>query len=187
MADPDLDHFLSIPWCADLIQRPNTTTKTAGSRQPKTSTEDSLLAETLATDSTIKACLLFYPTPIAGTTTRVEEVSLLFTLGHGVNGWANTLHGGIVATTVDEAMGMLVSVNKRIPESGIKMPTLTAFLNVQYLKKIETPSTVVVTARFQEVKGRKYFVEAFLRDGEGVVRAKAEALFVGPRRVEGKL
>ena len=40
------------------------------------------------------------------------------------------------------------------------------------------PQTVVVETRLREVNGRKYVVEADLKDSDGVVLAQGEALWI---------
>jgi len=113
----------------------------------------------------------------------------MVTLGTGMNGGAFALHGGIIATLMDDAIGTLLTVNKFGKEDGKAIPlsssTVTAYLNVQYLKPVKTPQTVLIVARCKEVKGRKYFMEAEVKDGEGNVLAKADSLWI--RIVRGKL
>ncbi|KFY04005.1 hypothetical protein V490_00029 [Pseudogymnoascus sp. VKM F-3557] len=88
--NPDLAHFLTIPWCATLLSAPTITLLPALSRVPKRSTEDSLFAATLRTPSTIHAMLSFSApcsAPTAASTLSgplAEEVSTLMSLGAGL-------------------------------------------------------------------------------------------------------
>ncbi len=179
MADRDQVFFQSIPWCAKILDEPNTIMAPIWSRQYKQSTEDALFAETLNTDHTIQACLSFYKRPPAGVT-HVTEVHALVSLGYGVNGYPRICHGGIVATIMDEVMGVLVTVNKKenLENATLRTGTVTAYLNVTYLKPVATPQTVHVTAKSQGVKAPKHYIEASVKDGNGTVLAKAEALWV---------
>jgi acyl-coenzyme A thioesterase PaaI-like protein len=109
---------------------------------------------------------------------RVDEVRTLLSLRSGLNGNPRVCHGGIVAAIMDEVMGVLLTVNKDLENAPVRRATVTAFLNVTYLKAVTTPQVVLVTAKFQEVKGRKYFIESAVLNGEKAVLAKANALFV---------
>jgi acyl-coenzyme A thioesterase PaaI-like protein len=61
---------------------------------------------------------------------------------------------------------------------ALRGDTLTAYLNVSYVKPVGTPGTVLVSARFKEIMGRKHFLEATIKGGDGVVLSRAEALFI---------
>jgi len=186
MAEPDEAHFRSIPWCSQLIDDPAFTITPTFSRQFKSSTEDSLFAETLQTNNTINACLSVYRRP-SPPETFIPEVRTLLTLGSGLNGGAHVLHGGITAAIIDDVIGTLLTVNKDGKSLPLTWNTLTASLNVRYLRRVETPGTVVVVARCREVKGRKYFMEAEVRDGEGQKLAEAESLWIGINKSKEKL
>jgi acyl-coenzyme A thioesterase PaaI-like protein len=183
--EPDLAHFQNIPWCAQLLSSSNIVITPTNSREYKASTEDALFAETFKTDDTIRACLSFYSRPAPGIP-RIEEIHTLLALGYRLNGYPARAHGGVIATLIDEEMGMLLSVNKKLGFLGTQGDTVTAYLNVTYLKPVETPGTVLVSARFREVTGRKYFLEAMIKAGSGEVLAKAEALWIGLEKSNSK-
>lgn len=195
MANRDQEsYFRSIPWCRKLLDDPDFQTTTTFSRQYKESTEDSLLAETLKTDNTVRAVLSLcrHPRDISPEgaekkALRIDEVRTIVSLGSGMNGHSHILHGGIVATLLDEVMGILLTSNKDPANASIQGETFTAYLHVNYLKPVDTPQTVLVTARFRELKGRKHFIESTIEDGDGAVLAKGEALWVGIRESKEKL
>ncbi|TVY32686.1 Verlamelin biosynthesis protein B [Lachnellula occidentalis] len=170
----------SIPWCAALISGPNIVILPTESRAPKTSTEDALFARTLKTSDTISGCLTFYDQPgDSSASAPINRINTLVSLGSAVNGYPHVAHGGIVATLIDEVMGLLLSVNKHpkvaFPDVG---RTVTAYLNVTYLKPVVTPSTILVSASFRETVGRKLFLNASVEDSCGVALARAEALWI---------
>jgi len=103
------------------------------------------------------------------------------TLGTGMNGGALLLHGGIIATLMDDVIGTLLTVNKDANSLPLTHKTVTASMNVSYLKPVPTPGTVLVVARCREVRGRKLYMDAEVRDGEGVLLAKADSLWIGPK------
>lgn len=102
-----------------------------------------------------------------------------------MNGGPNALHGGIIAALMDDVIGTLLTINK--DGEAINSSTVTATLNVRYLRKVVTPQTVVVVARCREVKDRKVFMEAEVVDGEGNVLAKADSMWIKARGLKVKL
>lgn len=184
--EPDLLHFQSIPWCASLIADPFFTTTPTFARQFKESTEDSLIAETLRTTNTISHCLSIYRVPLKGKT-WIEEVRTFVTLGNGMNGGPNLLHGGMIATLLDEAMGLLLTVNKDDHGGPLSAATVTAKLDIRYLKTIWTPGTVMAVAQCTRREGRKFWQEAWIADCDGTVLARADALWISMLKREQKL
>ncbi|KAG9235266.1 HotDog domain-containing protein [Amylocarpus encephaloides] len=177
MEEADLAHFHSIPWCSALLKDPNIVITPTFSRQPKPNTEDSLLALTLRSPTTIPRCLSFHPKPTPSSPS-IASVCTLFTLGPDLNGGPRVLHGGMIATLMDDVMGTLLTIKKdgdAMPLSGV---AVTGTLNVRYLRRIPTPGTVLVVARVQEVRGRKYDMAAEVMGGEGEVFARAESLWI---------
>lgn len=185
--------FLRIPWTASLLQDPDLITWTPGSRLPKRTGEDSLFATTLSTPLTINSCVSVYKHP-QPTDAHIEEVTTFFTLGTGMDGHPGILHGGIVASLLDEGMGILQAVNyeralgmKEGEGASSVLGSFTAFLNIRYLQPVRTSRAAVVVARFRKREGRKDWIDAEVRqcesgeDGAVVICARADALFVVPR------
>ena len=200
--------FLRIPWAASLLNRPNIITRVPGSRKYKASTEDSLFAEILKTPRTIRSCISFYTRP-AASQKQVDEVSTLMTLGDGINGHPGTMHGGIVAAILDEAMGILQTVNYErdhiaavgtgraegeLPPFGVG--SYTRELKVQFLKPVLTPGNLIATARYIKRDGRKEWIYAEIKqrfgadedyDGDEIICATAEGFFLEVKNKPSKL
>ncbi|KAG0650427.1 Verlamelin biosynthesis B [Hyphodiscus hymeniophilus] len=183
MEEPDLAHFTSIPWCSAILSNPAYKTTPTFSRHPKPTTEDSLIAVSLSSPSTISHCLSLYVPP-ASPETFVSEIITLLTLGAGMNGGVDMLHGGIIATLLDDVMGTLLTVNKDRGGVPLTQGTVTASLSVRYLKGVRTPGTVAVWARCRRREGRRFWLEGEVRDAEGMAVARGEAVWV---RVDGKV
>ncbi len=177
---PNLDHeyFQSIPWCAKLVAGTDVVIVPTPSRQRKESKEDELVAVTLKTDKTIRSWLTFYKRPASGTTTRVDEVYNLLSLGPGVNGYVNLVAGGITAVILDECMGILGLINKNLGVKGAGGFMVTAYLNINYLKAVPTPGIYLATTTLREARGRKCYFDASIKDGEETVLATAESLWI---------
>jgi hypothetical protein len=82
-------------------------------------------------------------------------------------------------------MGILTTINKD-RKSMPKGDIVTAYLTVKYRKPVATPQTVLVSAGFRKVEGRKYFIDGMVKDGFGTILAIAEALWIQPE-LSGKL
>ncbi|KAL3419941.1 thioesterase superfamily protein [Phlyctema vagabunda] len=191
MDDPDLTFFRSVPWCAALINDPLYKITPTLARQPKSSTEDELWAVTLKTAQTFPHCLSFSASPSSPSPSQkpyISSLRMLISLGAGLNGHPDVCHGGILATILDDSMGFLLVLNAAL--SGGEMEnrkTSTVSLNVRFLQPVKTPNIIRVDASIKEVKGRKHFCEAIIRDHEGVKMAEADALWIAHRVEEPKL
>jgi acyl-CoA thioesterase FadM len=107
-------------------------------------------------------------------------------LGTGMNGAPFMLHGGIVATLMDDVVGTLMTVNETTTEDEKSVPlssaAVTAYMNIQYRSPITTPQTVLVIAKSREFKGRKFYLDSEIRDEYGHVLASAESLWIAVRQ-----
>ncbi|KAH8158059.1 hypothetical protein CIB48_g10187 [Xylaria polymorpha] len=172
----DHAHFAAIPWCASHLQGDRVVTGASPSRTLKSTSEDSLFAETLNSERGIVRMLRVYIEPLSPTE-RVNEVKAFLTLGSGLNGYPNVCHGGLVMTILDEVIGMLVPINQ---DRG-RMPVgtyMTAYLNTTFLKPVLTPGTILTRTWFTKVEGRKYFTQGTIEDEKGVILARADALYI---------
>jgi len=105
-----------------------------------------------------------------------ESVSLLL-LGTALGGHPNVIHGGVLATMLDEALGRLAL--RHAPS------VVTARLEIDYkaptrVKRGES-ALVVVKGSVAEVQERKVKVKGEIRDSKGKLLVQSEALFVVPR------
>ncbi len=92
-----------------------------------------------------------------------------------------------MATLLDEVMGSLVLVNNKLEDLETSDTVVTAYLKVNYLKPVQTPQTVLVTAHFKEIVGRKYYIEGSVQDYSGTVLASGEALWLRQNSQREKL
>ncbi len=80
-------------------------------------------------------------------------------------GWAGIVHGGLLATVLDEAL--IYAAGAR----GFKC--VTGEVTVRYVKPASTGVTYVLRGRFVEDKGRIVLAESVLLDGESQEVARA--------------
>lgn len=82
-------------------------------------------------------------------------------------GWRSTVHGGLLATVLDEAMVQAAGA------AGLKC--VTAEITVKFRKPALTGEPCRVSARVTETRGRIVFAEAGIADGSGQALAQATA------------
>ncbi len=93
-----------------------------------------------------------------------------FVLGERYQGGGGFVHGGIIATLLDEAMGKVC----RFREAR----AVTAELTVEYLKPISVDEQILVEGRETGQKGRNLFIAGEIRNEAGEILARGRARFV---------
>ena len=84
------------------------------------------------------------------------------------------LHGGIIATLLDEAMGKVSRFR------GVR--AVTAELNIEYLRPVPVEQEIVVEGREVGAQGRNYHRTGEIRNAKGDVLARGRARFVDVTR-----
>lgn len=154
-----------------------------------TNTGNTFVGRSLATEDTILAWQSFhsYPSPnppFPGGHSEAShgEIITILKIGSGVNGHIDICHGGFVSLLLDEIKGTAAdSIRPQYKN------TMSAYLKVDYKKPVPTPTVVLCRAWVQRTEGRKMFTEGTIEDGEGVVYAKGEALFIVIPKVMAKV
>lgn len=93
-----------------------------------------------------------------------------FQFGPELQGGNRTLHGGIIAVVLDEAMGKLTRL------AGVR--AVTAELQIEYLRPIPVNEPVEVEAQETRRDGRNLHYQAEIRNREGKPLARGHARFV---------
>ncbi len=107
------------------------------------------------------------------------EVKAPFTPQAEHQGWPGFMHGGLVATMLDEAMGWVTMSH------GIW--AVTGKINVRYRDPVPLFQPVTVVGMIAKNRGRWVTVRAEVRSSEGAVLSEADAIFMrvsGDRQVE---
>lgn len=102
-----------------------------------------------------------------------------FTPQHEHQGYPGHMHGGLVATLLDEAMGWCIAFRGAW--------AVTGKMNVRFREPVPLLKTVTVSALIERDRRRWLVVKAEVRTPEGKVLAEADALFMrvsGERREE---
>jgi uncharacterized protein (TIGR00369 family) len=90
-------------------------------------------------------------------------------------GYSQFVHGGVVATMLDEAMGW--AMLHLVGEYGV-----TRTLRVDYRRPVAVERSIVVRARVLRIEGRSVTLESSVTDERGRVLAAAEGDWVTVRK-----
>jgi len=93
-----------------------------------------------------------------------------FRLGAEYQGGPGFIHGGIIATVLDEAMGKVSRFSD--------VRAVTAELTVEYLKPVRVDQEICVEAFESQREGRHLFHQGEIRDTEGELLARGRGRFV---------
>lgn len=175
----DEDYFRRIPWCREYLDNPSYAPANTGIPRDWDPTgagsHHTFLTKTLNTPDTIAASYTLQKKPAEGQS--VIEIMTLMALGSDMNGHIDTLHGGTVATILDEIAGVMLHTGRR-PGGNPSSHVFTAYLNVSYKKPVRTPQIIIVKARIAFVEGRKEKVLVEMLNRYDEVLSSAEALFI---------
>ncbi len=98
------------------------------------------------------------------------KVQCLFRVPRRFEGPPGHVHGGIIATILDEAMGK-VNRPKRIV-------ALTRRMSIDYLQPVPLGVPLIAVGWAVRQEGRKHFHAGEIRTQEGAVLARSEGLFI---------
>ncbi|GJE99470.1 thioesterase/thiol ester dehydrase-isomerase [Phanerochaete sordida] len=103
-----------------------------------------------------------------------EAVGILH-VGTALCGHEGIVHGGLLATLLDESLGRIALLN--LPDKiGV-----TANLNINYRAPTRADQFIVIKTKLDEKNGRKVRVSGVIEDVDGKVLAEANALFIQPK------
>ncbi|KAF6809267.1 thioesterase family protein [Colletotrichum musicola] len=169
----------SLPWCRALLTAPGTTTFIPPSRVPEnTNPHDRLFGKTLNNSEGIPACICFHKETPGNTV--ITEISTLFALSRGIDGYPKIAHGGLCAVLIDEVLGILIQRNMDTDRDSpvFRMNTVTASMDIKYLKPVATPAVVLGVGRIKEIKGKRILLRAVIKDAEGAELVTCDSLWV---------
>jgi uncharacterized protein (TIGR00369 family) len=98
------------------------------------------------------------------------SVVCLVTVRDCFEGPPGYVHGGIIATLLDETMSKSVR--------SLGLTAVTRQMEVEYLRPVHSEAPIRLEGRILRSEGRKHFTEASIRDARGHVLASAKGLFI---------
>ncbi|KAJ9098666.1 hypothetical protein QFC21_004314 [Naganishia friedmannii] len=130
------------------------------------------------TSSVLRGPSMFAVPPLAFIKSNESAGIIVVHVGRSLCGHDGIVHGGLLATVLDECLGRNALLN--IPSKiGV-----TATLNVQYKKPTKADQFIVVRTELDAVAGRKVNVSGSIESLDGEILATAQALFVEPKYAE---
>ena len=99
-----------------------------------------------------------------------HSIVSVVTLGNQYEGPPGYLHGGIIATMLDEVMSKANRAQGHV--------ALTRKLEVEYLRPIPSTQPIRLEASLTRIEGRKLFPTARILNARSTVLATATALFI---------
>jgi uncharacterized protein (TIGR00369 family) len=99
-----------------------------------------------------------------------QRIRGMFRVGAEFQGGTGFLHGGIIATLLDEVMGKLTRFR------GVH--AVTAELKVEYLRPVPVDEDLRIEGWEIEKKGRSLFYAGEIRDASGALLARGNGRFV---------
>ena len=126
------------------------------------------------------------PLMFADEKTELPSLVIMSYLGESLCGHAGIVHGGLLATLLDEGLARAA-----FPALPNKI-AVTASLKVDYRKPCPAKRYVVLKAQTTKVEGRKAWVKGWIELlGEGTEEneklVEAEALFIEPKQVSAMM
>jgi uncharacterized protein (TIGR00369 family) len=94
-------------------------------------------------------------------------------ISNDFEGHPGYLHGGIIATLIDESMSKAVRARGFI--------AMTRHMEVDYLLPVPSGEQLRLEGRVTRNEGRKHWAEATIRSAEGTVLAQGKGLFIEVR------
>jgi len=101
------------------------------------------------------------------------SVIALPVISRDFEGHPGYLHGGIIATLIDEAM------SKAVRACGFV--AMTRHMEVDYLRPVPSGEPLRLEGKVTQNEGRKHWAEARILSAEGTVLAEGKGLFIAVR------
>ncbi|KAI8082761.1 HotDog domain-containing protein [Halteromyces radiatus] len=128
------------------------------------------------TASTLRAKGRIIVPPVVFYNQSRTETMIVVHLGTELCGHDGIIHGGLLATVLDEALAL------------VAMPALpnyvgfTANLNIDYRRPVKSDQWVVLRGRLDKAEGRKAWVEAWIESLDGNTKfVEAKSLYISPK------
>ncbi|KAF9352738.1 hypothetical protein BGX26_009487 [Mortierella sp. AD094] len=127
------------------------------------------------TAGTLRGENMLSVTPLKFERKDKKAIVLFMHLGRSLCGHDRIIHGGLLATLLDEATGMIA-----LPNLPFHIG-FTANLNINYRKPVKADQFVMVKAEFEKSEGRKGYTNASIHDLHGNTLVECTALYISPK------
>jgi acyl-coenzyme A thioesterase PaaI-like protein len=114
-------------------------------------------------------------TPLVRARKDESESIIVVHVGRGLCGHDGIIHGGLLATLLDEGLGR-TAINNLPDKVGV-----TANLTINYRAPTKADQFIIIKTKLTDLQGRKVWVEGHIEDTSGNVLADAKTMFVQPK------
>lgn len=195
---PDaVQHFKASTWLSPYLQNSLYEAVPTFSRVLKPSGADYFFSTTIRTENTIPHLISLKLKNVVALE-KIESSSAkaqkglsapvpenpdcvyLISLGSGLDGHLNTMHGGMLSAILDETMGLTVMLHytEHTPNPDQRQSLYTVKLITTYRAAVPTPGDVLVKSWVTRREGRKFYSRGQICNQAGMVMTEAEGLWV---------
>jgi len=199
----DINRFKSLEWTRKHMENPAYKLVSTPSRISKSDGEDNFFAETLKTSRTFSnwLCLMRqdYRTPAesakgtfrpssnkpgrASQAPDNPDCQFLIELSAGLNGFRDTMHGGVLCAILDETLSVCVEFHRQLATDGRTL-LYTGTLQLTYLAPLPTPSVVLVKCWLEAREARKWYLKGQVVGEDGTVFTEGEGVWIASRQTK---
>lgn len=159
----------SLPWCQKLLNSPDIIDISLPMRRPENT--NLVITSTLRTESTIRAWKSLHTRDIQDPTHHSQTFFLVLSLGSGLQGYKDMLHGGIFSVLLDQSNAICIL-------SVTPPPSVTAQMDLKFKKSVPVPGVVLCRSVIVRREGKKLWVRGTIEDGEGTVFCESESFWI---------
>jgi uncharacterized protein (TIGR00369 family) len=99
-----------------------------------------------------------------------DEVTVKFTPKEEHQGWKNVIHGGILATLMDEAMARVI-IN-----SGYNV--VTSSMDMRFLRPAKSGEEITITGKINRIDGKNIYAVSKILNGNNKTVASSRGTYV---------
>lgn len=196
--------FSSLPLATPFLTSPEwSLSKRHRPDGPEGSDIDTFISRTIYALDGLQHHLELFKIP-ASRSDPVTEALSLFSFGPGLGGFPTILHGGAVASLVDESLAAAMVANETWlgrgpwmkegrkwgaipdPETGddggivrlLSGYMVTAWLRIEFVAPVRCPGAVAFETKVLKDTGKRMNLKGVMKDGKGKVLVRAEGMWV---------
>ncbi|KAE8314697.1 HotDog domain-containing protein [Aspergillus transmontanensis] len=182
----DIEYFASLPFASPFLNSPLYEPVPFITRYDTKGTSNKFFSKVINTADTIPHLLALVrvrdSNPNQTTDQRDNarpDFVVFVSLGPDLCGFQDTVHGGVLAALLDEALGLCAEATEIVSKGHTRL--YTAGLEIAYRSPVQVPSVAMIKTWVTKRQGRKWFLEAQVLDQEGAVKVEAKTLYISSR------
>ncbi|CEJ93838.1 hypothetical protein VHEMI09406 [[Torrubiella] hemipterigena] len=177
-------YFEAIPWTAALLKKPRTIAFVPQTVNPADENDNQFFSQTLLGERGLRHMLCLFTCDddahARDPERPITKVHVLYAVGPALGGYPGILHGGMTMTMMDEGMSVINELNLALGKTSsvFQSTSVTAGLDIKFVRGVPIDSCVCVTAQVDGWEGRKTRISAVLTGAQNEVLAKCTSMWV---------